>query len=62
MVPRARNFDWDYLIWVLYNSKYEIEEAWLWDVASYQSELDLSKKVRPGDMRQGSRISLDAPQ
>lgn len=34
LVPKATNYEWDFLIWVLYNQKYDIQEAWLWDVSA----------------------------
>jgi hypothetical protein len=30
LVPKVRNYEWDFLIWILYNPRYEIQEAWLW--------------------------------
>ena len=29
------NVEWDYRIWILYDSHYRIQEAWQWDVASF---------------------------
>ena len=28
MVPKASNYEWDKLIWILYNKNYVIQEAW----------------------------------
>ena len=56
-VPQATNFDWDELIWVTYNDKYEIQEAWLWDVRSYESQFKALKRLSPLHMRAGKCIS-----
>jgi hypothetical protein len=40
VVPRAKNYDWDILIWLLYNKEYQIQEAWGWEVDSYKKQFD----------------------
>ena len=32
MVPKATNYDWDRLIWILYDEKFNMLEAWEWEV------------------------------
>ena len=44
------------LIWIRYNVEYEIEEAWLWDRASYINNFDEKKRISPDDMRQGKKL------
>ncbi len=39
-VPKANNFDWDYLIWVHYTTTYDIIEAWLWNVDDYRQSFE----------------------
>ena len=56
-VPQATNFDWDELIWVTYNDKYEIQEAWLWDVGSYELQFKDLKRLSPLHMRAGKCLS-----
>lgn len=56
LVSKAKNYDWDYLIWILYNKSYEIQEAWLWDVKHYKMVLGCKKRLSPDDMRQGKNI------
>jgi hypothetical protein len=56
LVPKAKNYEWDYLIWVLYNPKYEIQEAWLWDVSAYNTAFDSIKRLSPAHYRQGKRL------
>lgn len=56
IVPKASNYDWDYLIWILYNPRYEIEEAWLWNVNDYISAFDQIKRLSPAHYRKGQRL------
>src|SRR6266853_4546122 len=35
-VGQPKNYDWDLLIWILYDRLYVMQEAWLWTVADYQ--------------------------
>lgn len=56
LVPKAKNYEWDYLIWILYNPKFEIQEAWLWDVDTYKKELDLIARLSPKHYRQGKNL------
>lgn len=56
LVPRARNYDWDFLVWVLYDKGYEIQEAWLWDTLSYKDEFEKLKRLSPTHYRQGLRL------
>ncbi|QBG46074.1 hypothetical protein EGM51_01090 [Verrucomicrobia bacterium S94] len=56
LVGKASNYEWDYLIWVLYNTQYEIEEAWLWDVEEYKRRFDQKKRLSPADMRAGEAL------
>lgn len=55
-VPKAMNYDWDCLVWILYDSKYKIEEAWLWDVADYRNEFDVIKRLSPTHYRKGLQL------
>lgn len=53
---KARNYEWDVLIWIRYNVNYEIEEAWSWDKESYIKLFDAKRRVTPEDMRDGKRL------
>ncbi len=53
MVPKATNYDWDKLIWVMYDKHYEIQEAWEWDVIPYKVAFDAIKRLSPADYRKG---------
>lgn len=56
-VPKARNYEWDFLVWVLYNPQYEIQEAWLWEVAAYQAAFDSIKRLSPAHYRKGTQLA-----
>ena len=56
-VPKATNYEWDYLIWVLYNPQYEIQEAWLWEMPAYKSAFDSVKRLSPQNYRQGKKLA-----
>ena len=57
MVPKATNYEWDFLIWVLYNPGYEIQEAWLWEVSEYKAAFDSTKRLSPKHYREGKRLA-----
>ena len=56
LVAKATNYEWHRLIWILYNPRFEIEEAWIWDVESYRREFDAVKRLSPEHMRRGTRL------
>ena len=56
LVAKAMNYHWDYLVWVLYNQSYEIQEAWLWGVEAYKAEFHEVKRLSPNHIRKGTRI------
>ena len=58
MVPKASNYEWDKLIWILYDSNYEIQEAWEWSVHDYQNAFDNIKRLSPNDYRKGQCLYL----
>ena len=57
LVPKAKNYEWDFLIWILYNPKYEIQEAWLWEVSAYKANFDNINRLSPSHYRQGTRLA-----
>jgi hypothetical protein len=57
LVPKSKNYDWDFLIWILYDTRYDIEEAWQWDVAAYQRRFHDKKRLSPADYRAGTRLA-----
>lgn len=56
LVPKVRNYDWDYLIWILYNPQYEVQEAWMWGVSEYRTAFDAIKRLSPAHYRAGKRL------
>ena len=56
LVPKAKNYDWDFLIWILYNPRYEIQEAWIWDVDAYVTAFDALTRLAPHHHRQGHKL------
>ena len=53
MVPKASNYEWDKLIWILYDKEYIIQEAWEWSVQDYKLAFDRKKRLSPDDYRKG---------
>jgi hypothetical protein len=56
LVPKAANYEWDVLIWILYNQHYEIQEAWSWAVSEYRTAFDSVKRLSPAHYRLGKRL------
>jgi hypothetical protein len=52
LVSKAKNYQWDKLIWILYDRKYRILEAWEWKKDDYRKRFHQVKYVRPDEMRQ----------
>lgn len=57
LVTKARNYEWDRLIWILYNRLYEIQEAWQWEVDAYREAFDPLNRLSPSHMRRGKRLA-----
>ncbi|WP_341646727.1 hypothetical protein [Thauera sp. SDU_THAU2] len=56
-VPKAKNYDWNHLIWVLYDSQYRIQEAWQWEVLAYKDAFDNVKRLSPAHLRLGKQLA-----
>lgn len=56
-VPKAKNYDWDHLIWILYDSRYRVQEAWQWDVDAYRKTFDAITRLSPAHLRCGARLA-----
>lgn len=56
-VPKPRNYDWDRLVWILYNPGYEVQEAWLWEVEDYKLRFDAIQRLGPAHMRLGKPLA-----
>ena len=53
MVPKASNYEWDRLIWILYDKNYVMQEAWEWHVEDYKMAFENKKRLSPEDYRKG---------
>ena len=51
MVAKPKNYEWDHLIWMLYNREYDLQEAWIWGVAEYRTAFEGVKRLSPAHMR-----------
>lgn len=56
LAPKAKNDGWDFLVWLLYNPRYEVQEAWLWEVAAYKLAFESLKRLSPSPYLQGRRL------
>lgn len=56
-VPKAKNYEWDHLIWILYDPGYRIVEAWQWDVIGYQRAFHEVTRLSPAHHRNGKCLS-----
>jgi len=36
LVPKAGNYEWDELIWILCDTRYRVIEAWIWEREAYR--------------------------
>jgi hypothetical protein len=52
-VVKASNYEWDKLIWILYDKDYIMQEAWEWEVEKYKLEFDSKIRISPDDYRRG---------
>ena len=59
MGPKASNYDWDKLIWILYDKNYVMQEAWEWDVQEYRECFDSLKRISPEHYRNGKALYLN---
>jgi hypothetical protein len=55
-VPKAKNYEWDALIWIHYTTAYEIREAWLWSVDNYRRAFESIDRLSPEHMRRGKQL------
>lgn len=61
LVPKARNYDWDSLIWILYDRLYVVQEAWLWEVEAYRAAFHDLNRLSPDHYRRGTRLAIAHP-
>lgn len=58
LVAKPKNYEWNRLVWILYDRMYCIEEAWLWDRDCYTGSFKDKKRLSPKDMRCGKPLDL----
>ncbi len=56
LVGKASNYEWDRLIWLLYDRYFVLQEAWEWEVGQYRTEFHERSRLAPADMRKGKRL------
>lgn len=58
---KATNYDFDVLLWLLYDPAFVLQEAWRWNVGPYREVCGPLVHVRPQHMRQGQRLAPSGP-
>lgn len=53
LVVKAKNYDWDRLIWILYDRQYRDLEAWEWTVGDYRLAFERVDWLSPAHLRKG---------
>ena len=56
LVSRARNYDWDRLVWILYDPNFRMKEAWQWEVGDYRRRFETVKRLGPKEMHGGKQL------
>ncbi len=57
-VPKATNYDWDKLVWILYDKYYVMQEAWEWNAEDYKALFDKLSRISPDHYRRGKCLYL----
>ncbi len=58
LVVKVKNYDWDKLIWMLYDREYKLQEAWEWNVDDYRKAFESRSRLGPKDMRRGHALPV----
>jgi hypothetical protein len=59
LVAKAKNYEWDRLIWLLYDREFLIVEAWEWTIDEYRNTFDTLIRLSPAHMRRGRDLRQD---
>jgi hypothetical protein len=62
LVAKPANYDWDCLVWLLYDSRYRLQEAWLWEREAYRRRFGDQRRISPKDMREGKSLFSISPE
>jgi len=55
-VPKAHNYYWDYLVFVLYDWEYDVLGIWQWTRRNYKKKIEPLERVTVTNMREGKRL------
>jgi hypothetical protein len=56
LVAKPTNYEWDYFVWVHYETNYSIHEVWRWSVEEFREKLGDKKRLSPADIRNGVQL------
>jgi|SRR5579862_17562 len=56
LVGKVSNYEWDRLIWILYDRYYVLQEAWEWTADEYRLHLSTLSRLAPIHMRKGRQL------
>ena len=59
MVPKASNYEWGRLIWILYDKDYVMQEAWEWYMKDYKMAFENKKDYLPKTTEKGTACIID---
>jgi hypothetical protein len=55
-VPRPGDHGWDFFLWLNYDERYDLKEAWRWRMSRFRSRLGHKTRLSPSDLRQGTQL------
>lgn len=58
LVSKPSNYDWDVLIWILYDTDYRIAEVWEWERKDFEAAHGTKTRMSPDDLRTGKKRHL----
>ena len=56
LVAKVRNYEWDRLIWILYDKNYVMQEAWQWEAEAYKRAFHDTGRLSPDHYRKGLQL------
>lgn len=56
LVGNPKNDEWNYLIWILYDTGYNIQEAWQWSLKDFRKKYSLGQRLHPNHLRDGLKL------
>lgn len=55
LVNKPKNYEWDFIIWILYDEKYVMQEAYQWGVDKFRRKYQNTKRLSPEDLKEGGK-------